>query len=83
MSLDIIKINQRIDGLVDSVINLQTRVDTLQNELKALDTDIKNEIYQSAIPLINSSIDASKPELRNYIRMIIKEELRLQGITQA
>lgn len=67
------ELNERIDNLDKKINSIQ---ENINSDLMQIKEDLMNELNQTAVPLINSGIDASKPELRNYIRMIITEEFR-------
>jgi hypothetical protein len=76
-------LNNTTANLNELSSNLQCQIEAINRRIDAIEStnikfynDIITEIHQTAVPLINSSIDASKPELRNYINMIIKLELQ-------
>lgn len=74
------KLKTDVDSLIRENLLLKQSNADLINEVINFKTDIQNQVSNTALPLINATIDASKPELRNYIRMIVKEELRLHNI---
>jgi hypothetical protein len=84
--MESIRINEKINNITETINKLQndiesinTRINIIEQNFEKFKEDIINEMNQTAIPLINSTIDASKPELRNFIIMIIKEEFRLRS----
>jgi FtsZ-binding cell division protein ZapB len=85
--MDFYNLKNNVNNVVNTLAILQSKIDELNERIDNLDKninsdlmhikeDLMNELNQTAVPLINSGIDASKPELRNYIRMIITEEFR-------
>jgi len=80
-------LSENIERLSNSINNIDTRLRSLEGSVSnnyntvtasitELEQKIINEIYSSYMPNITAGIDALKPELRTYIRQIIKEELK-------
>lgn len=68
-----------IDNLLEKIVQINLRIDSLEDTTKKIEENLIHELHISAMPLINSSIDASKPELRNYINMVVKEQIRINS----
>jgi chromosome segregation ATPase len=80
-------LSENIERISNSINNIDTRLRSLEGSVSnnyntvtasitELEQKIINEIYSSYMPNITAGIDALKPELRTYIRQIIKEELK-------
>mgnify|MGYP006266504727 CR=1 FL=1 len=77
--MEVQKIRDDIDKLIDKIVEMNLRLTTLEENTKKIEENLINELHLSAMPLITSSIDASKPELRNYINMVVKEQIRINS----
>jgi predicted nucleic acid-binding Zn-ribbon protein len=80
-------LSENIERISNTINNIDTRLksveadvsnnhNTVTASITELEEKIINEIYSSYMPNITAGIDALKPELRTYIRQIIKEELK-------
>lgn len=76
---EINNLSNLINKLFEKIDDINDRINIIEENSKKIEENLINELHLSAMPLINSSIDASKPELRNYINMIVKEEFRIRG----
>lgn len=76
---DVDIIAKSIDSIIEKIVQINLRIDSLEENTKKIEENLIHELHISAMPLINSSIDASKPELRNYINMVVKEQIRINS----
>lgn len=76
---DINSLSSIINNLLQKVADINLRIDSIEENSKKIEESLIHELHISAMPLINSSIDASKPELRNYINMVVKEQIRINS----
>lgn len=79
VSIRIDALEARINGLADLVKSFDDRIKVIEQTVVSIQDDVKNEIFNSSLPVITAAVDSAKPEFKNFIKLMIKEEFRLRG----